>query len=259
MIRRLPVLFIACLAVSAFAQGNRLGSPSGFGNVNYPGTGHPPANGSGFGNVNYPGVGRAPQFRLPGAITDPTFANRLSSTVRGYPPYTGVARGVAHPSHGRQVIVPVPIIMGGYYPYDSGAGAAYQDPGAAQMQQAAPPPVVIVNQAYRPAADYPDDMPSATIRRYDSPVHPMPDPNDSNAQDRPQRRTRSVDDDKATIYLIAFKDHTILPSLAYWVEGDTLNYITEQGTPNRASLSLIDRDFSKQLNRERQVEFNLPE
>ena len=75
----------------------------------------------------------------------------------------------------------------------------------------------------------------------------------------PARRVRSADDDKATIYLIAFKDHTILPSLAYWVEGDTLNYITEQGTPNRASLSLIDRDFSKQLNRERHIEFSLPE
>jgi hypothetical protein len=260
MICRLPVWFAVLIAASAFGQGNRLGSPSGFGNINYPGTGHPPANGSsGFGNINYPGTGRPPQFRLPGAITDPSFAARLGSTVRGYPPYGGVARGTAHPSHGRQVIVPVPIIVGGgYYSYDGSAG--YQDQGGApvqqQYQQAAPPPVVIINQAYRPAPEYPDDMPSATIRRYDTPVHPLPDPND--VQEQPARRTRSADDDKATIYLIAFKDHTILPALAYWMEGDTLNYITQQGTPNRASLSLIDREFSKQLNRERQVEFSLP-
>ncbi len=262
MISRLPVWFVAVVAVTAFGQGNRLGSPSGFGNVNYPGTGHPPASGSsGFGNVNFPGTARPPQYRLPGAITDPSFAGRLGSTVRGYPPGTGISRGAAHPTHSRQVIVPVPIIVGGgYYPYDGSAGYTDQNGQPVQQQQqyqqAAPPPVVIINQAYRPAADYPDDMPAATIRRYDSPVHPMPDPND--VAEQPARRVRSADDDKATIYLIAYKDHTILPALAYWIEGDTLNYISEAGTPNRASLSLIDRDFSKQLNRERRVDFNLP-
>jgi hypothetical protein len=42
------------------------------------------------------------------------------------------------------------------------------------------------------------------------------------------------------------------------MEGDTLNYVTQQGTPNRASIDLIDKPFSRQLNRERNVEFNLP-
>jgi hypothetical protein len=257
MIRRLPVLFAAFVVAGAFGQGSRFGSPTGFGNVNYPGTGHPPANGSGFGNVNFPGTGHAPAPRLPGAITDPGFAARFGSTVRGYPVYTGVARGAGHPAHGRTVVVPVPIVIGGYgygYPYDQGAGSYYQDQGA--VQQVAPPPVVIINEAYRP--EYSDDLPQATLRRYDAPVHPMPDPNDLNTESQTVRRARAATDDKATIYLIAFKDHTILPAVAYWVEGDTLMYISEQGSPNRASLSLIDRDFSKQLNRERQVDFNLP-
>jgi hypothetical protein len=84
-------------------------------------------------------------------------------------------------------------------------------------------------------------------------VHPFPDPNE------PKQETAARPPDQApTIYLIAFKDHTILPALAYWVEGDTLNYVTENGVPNRASLALIDKDFSKQLNSERSVEFNLP-
>jgi hypothetical protein len=267
MIRRLPVLFAACVVAGAFAQVH-FTSPSGFGNVNYPGTGYPPANASSYGNVNFPGTGRPPGGFLPPAIS-PALVARAGSTARAYPVYTGVARGAAHPAHSRAVVVTVPVVVGGYgygygygYPYDPSAGGYYQDPGTAQ--QAAQPPVVIINESYQPETanpvvrDYPGDMPQATVRRYDAPVHPMPDPNDLNAETQAARRARSAADDKPTIYLIAFKDHTILPALAYWVEGDTLMYISQQGTPNRASLSLIDRDFSKQLNRERQVDFNLP-
>ena len=50
----------------------------------------------------------------------------------------------------------------------------------------------------------------------------------------------------------------IFPAIAYWVEGDTLNYITVQGAKNSVSLDLVDRDFSKQINKERKVEFGLP-
>ncbi len=127
-----------------------------------------------------------------------------------------------------------------------------------EQQQPVTPPVVIINQSYRPEAvnpvvrDYSDaDLPP-TVRSYDAPVRPMPEPSDL-------KKTSRVDEQQATIYLIAFKDHTIFPALAYWIDGDTLNYITQQGTHNRASLSLIDKAFSKQLNRERSVEFSLPE
>ena len=61
------------------------------------------------------------------------------------------------------------------------------------------------------------------------------------------------------IFLIAMKDHTIYPAIAYWVENDTLNYITEQGVRNRVSLGLVDRDFSVQLNKERDIDFALPD
>ena len=59
-------------------------------------------------------------------------------------------------------------------------------------------------------------------------------------------------------YLIAFKDHTIYAALAYWVEGDTLHYVTNQNTHNQVSLDLIDRDLSMRFNRERNVDFHLP-
>ena len=41
-------------------------------------------------------------------------------------------------------------------------------------------------------------------------------------------QTRSADD-QPTIFLIAMQDHTIRPVIAYWVQGDTLNYITMAG------------------------------
>jgi len=42
------------------------------------------------------------------------------------------------------------------------------------------------------------------------------------------------------------------------VEGGTRHYCTTEGSQNRASRSLVDRDFSTQLNNERHVEFKLP-
>ena len=138
-------------------------------------------------------------------------------------------------------------------------------PPQVMQQQPVSPPIVIINQGYRPETanpvvqDYSNQQPpaeSSGITTYTAPVHPFPDPNDA-VQPSRQAATPAADR-PPTIYLIAFKDHTILPALAYWVEGDTLNYVTENGVPNRASLALIDKAFSKQLNTERSVEFNLP-
>lgn len=270
---RLTVIGAAFFAAGVFGQVTT--APSHYGSF------------TGFGNINYPGVGHAPTMIYPN-IFNSSFPSRLGGTVRGYSrsPVAGSARGVAHPGgHSRQVIVPVPIVVGGgYYPYDAPpagyaplgqtsmgftpmgyAPAGYADPGAVPMPQQQPvtPPVVIINQSYRPeqvspvVRDYSEaDLPpagSGGLRSYDAPVRPMPEPSEA----RPARKT--VSEEKPTIYLIAFRDHTILPALAYWVEGDTLNYITEQGTPNRASLSLIDKAFSRQLNGERSVEFSLPD
>jgi hypothetical protein len=64
--------------------------------------------------------------------------------------------------------------------------------------------------------------------------------------------------DQATIYLLAFKDHSIVQALGYWMEGSTLHYVTMDHDLNQASLDLIDRDLSQRLNSERGVEFRLP-
>jgi len=59
-------------------------------------------------------------------------------------------------------------------------------------------------------------------------------------------------------YLIAFKDHTIYSAVAYWVQGDTLHYFTDGNTHNQASVSLVDRDLTRQLNQDSGMEVKLP-
>jgi hypothetical protein len=185
---------------------------------------------------------------------------RSGGAGRG-PVRQGVPPRVAH-NHSGTTIVPYPVFYGGYYydpslygngyatgyadpqaagpdgGYNSGYAAGYGgDPGAGQS------PVVIINQGFRP------DTANPVMHDYsNTPLPPGP-----SAQGQPMQP-----DDQPTIYLIAMKDHTIFPAVAYWVDGDTLNYITAEGSQNRASMSLVDRDFSTQLNNERHVEFRLP-
>jgi len=206
-----------------------------------------------------------------GAFAQPQPGPSFGSFGKSLPPINRVATGpghipvpppAAHLQYSRTVIVPYPVYYGGYYSgfdapppaygygYDPSAqgyaqsapGYPYNgDPGYADLNQS---PVVIINQNYRP--DVPmAPPPDSTVRRYETPTHPYD--NQVAAPDAPP-----------TIYLVAMKDHTIFPALAYWVEGDTLNYITTEGSHNRATLDLVDREFSRQLNEERHVEFKLP-
>jgi hypothetical protein len=62
----------------------------------------------------------------------------------------------------------------------------------------------------------------------------------------------------AAIYLVALKDQSIHAATAYWVDGVMLHFITSQGAHEQVRLDLVDRDFSVELNRERNVEFRLP-
>jgi hypothetical protein len=83
-----------------------------------------------------------------------------------------------------------------------------------------------------------------------------PDPPPSSAQIRqyPQNQEPS----REPLYLIAFTDHRITAALAYWVEGDTLHYVTREHEQKQVPLDGVDRAFSEQLNRDRRVEFRLP-
>jgi hypothetical protein len=129
------------------------------------------------------------------------------------------------------------------------------DEPPAQPAPEQPPQTVVVQQppmAPAPAA------PTVIINQYFKSDMPAGGPEQIGYQGPPPSAPAAArPDDKPTIYLIAMKDHTIMPALGYWVEGDTLTYITSQGNKNSVSLTLVDRDFSKQLNDERHVEFSL--
>ncbi|HTS74704.1 MAG TPA: hypothetical protein VMG40_00785 [Bryobacteraceae bacterium] len=150
---------------------------------------------------------------------------------------------IAHPAHAWGYLVPIPVYYGaGYYGYDPSVPLSAQSAPAYDANPSnyasSQSPVVVINQAYG-NPDNPDGPPpDAGYSNFEAPV-PAHDP-------------------EPTIYLIAMKDHSIVAAVGYWVQGDTLNYITEDGNQNQVSLALVDRDFSKQLNDDRHVEFRLP-
>jgi hypothetical protein len=154
------------------------------------------------------------------------------------PPPSGFRPGPVRPPmpvrpyYPRTGAVPYPVFIGGgYY-------AAPSDYGYAN-----PAPVAMVNQ------DFQTDSVNPSIVDFSNVPQAEPAANtDENG----------LRDDQPTIFLIALTDHTVVAAIAYWVDGDTLNWVSRDAKQNRMSLSLVDRDFSKQLNDERHVEFKLP-
>ncbi|HWP85461.1 MAG TPA: hypothetical protein VNN17_09745 [Terriglobia bacterium] len=57
--------------------------------------------------------------------------------------------------------------------------------------------------------------------------------------------------------LLAFKDHTVLIVVDYWLEGDWLYYALEPGQRLSVPLDRLDQPLTQQLNRERGVAFVL--
>jgi len=244
---RLIGVGIVFLFVSLSAFGQRNGPYSSLG---------------GFGNVVYPGTGHAPNSAL---YLNNSFPVRLGNTVAGYAPhsYPANAPRVSHGNHARGVVVPYPVFIGnGYYGgYAPDPNYAVPPPDAqADMVGPNGAPSVVINQNFVPdhanpmVQEYGDQgQPQSGMKLYQSPTNPYAD-----QQVAQVRRPAPAPDDQPTIYLLAFKDHNIVPALGFWMEGDTLHYVSVDKSMNQASLDLIDRDLSQRLNDERGVEFKLP-
>jgi len=71
------------------------------------------------------------------------------------------------------------------------------------------------------------------------------------------QRQESVSGEPVT-YLIATRGGSVESCVAYWVEGRTLHYVTRDHAMHETPLESVDREYSEQLNRERQVTFRLP-
>lgn len=234
-------LIIAVLAIvsPAFAQGhfNPIGSG---GNVVHPG----------IPSAGAPGTGRLGA----GGQRGGGFGDRRGG---------GFGRG------GRVGIVPYPVAIDPFYggyggPMGYAGSGFYQpEPGyydpiwgiynpgpadyAGQPQQPQSPTVVI-NQNFQPDTIHP------VLRDYSNVQ--LPDPTFKRVVGPPD--TAPAGNDQATIYLIARKDHTIIPVLGYWMDKGALSYVTVDSVIGRVPLDQVDREFSQHLNDERHVEFQLP-
>ena len=210
---------------------NTYGTTTGFGRVLYPGTGHPPPIGNTF------------------SITDPTFPSRLGATVGGF------SGSRFRRSREGAIAIPYayPVTVGGYYGVggygygDNGYGYGDQQPNVTIINPPQQTPQVIINQNFVPERATP------VIREYGD------DSADGvHVYEAPGREAVDTSGDGASYYLIAFKDHSIYSAFAYWIEGDTLHYVTPQRVHNQASLSLVDRELTDKLNRDRNMQVKLP-
>jgi len=222
---RSAVVLSAFIAVSCFAQqSGRSVSPGGHASA---AAGHSnTAYGRGHGNAPTHGVNSGRRYS------------------QGFNKYRPAA----------PVYIPVAVYGGYGLPY----GLNYSDP--ASDQSAPPPPEstpdVIVNPDYVPdranpmIQEVPDTQSDGQngVESYQAPGPPPVDPS-SDAVSEP---------DQPTIYLIAFTDHTIVPALSYWTDGNILKYVNMDHSINQASLDLVDRDLSRLLNEQRNMDFLLP-
>lgn len=179
--------------------------------------------------------------------TGPVFAGSGRVPAAGARPYNYGAR----PPHVRAAggVIYVPYAAGGYQyygPEDYPAPVMYPN----QQGQA---PTVIINQNFIPQTASP------VIREYmpdeSGGIHIYQPGAPAAAQEEPQQQSGAQENPN---FLIAFKDHTIYAAVAYWVEGDTLHYVTSGNRHNQVSLDLVDRELSARLNGERNVDFRLP-
>jgi hypothetical protein len=137
-----------------------------------------------------------------------------------------------------------------YYPYGAYAYApSYYDSYPYDYGYAAPAP------AYQSSPNVTVVYPSQAQQPQYERVAPVTHEYDEYGQEvgRPSNPSGSP------IYLMAMKDHTIQAAASYRVEGRTVHYVTLQHEAKQVSLDSIDRELSAQLNRERRVDFQLPQ
>lgn len=193
---------------------------------------------SGFGNVVFPGTGGPPRVRS-------------SSGIRANPPRRGSGGHQGHqggPGRGA-LIVPWVVPVGGYYPYAE-PEPVQQEPNVTVVVPQQPPAQVIINQNFAPEAPA-----RPVVREYE--VDPSGNGNIYESRRREVETTAAPPEERRS-YLLAFKNHTIYIAFTYWLEGDTLHYVTNDGIHNQISLDLVDVALSTKLNRERAVDFHLP-
>jgi hypothetical protein len=150
---------------------------------------------------------------------------------------------------------------GGWWPYYSGYGLGWAGGAWPAYYDYAYPGYA----GYAGYANY-DPSPNVTVvypqqQQQQAPVYVQPAPSRGVTREYDQygQEVRRDATTGSPVFLIAFKDNTIRPASAYWVVDRTLHYVTLQHEEKQVSLDAIDRDLSLRLNRERRIDFNLPQ
>ena len=224
-----------------FRPGALVAPPTGYGNINHPGLGYAP-NTPGIGVPLSTGIQPLPTINQP--LIGPI---RPGVTNFGRPPRHGKRYRSRYPSRYRSyynyggsygaggvAVVGVPVVVSGYgyYPQQPQVIIVQQPPYQGQFQAQEPPrhmpgQILTERQAQERGLIYETRPPLA--------------------QERPTK----------PLTLLVFKDHSIYAVSEYWKEGDSICYVTSYGSQNCVSLDLLDVEFSKKLNEERSVKFEL--
>ncbi len=143
-----------------------------------------------------------------------------------------------------------------YWPGYWGYGAGWWDSGLWDY------PYYDTGYAY-PPYDYSDQQPPVVIYQTGAPTAygPPPPPVHSEIREYPETPPTATirPAGEPPIYLIAIKGQdNILAGIAYWVEGDTLQYVNLQHVQKHVPLSTVDRALTTRLNHERNTDIVLP-
>jgi len=233
------IFLAALLAASGFSQQ----ATRNFGSVIFPGgtSATNPNITRSFGSVVFPG-GSPTSSPVRSGL--PLYTPRPAST--GGNSFTGNGNSFRHSSGSGRGGRSTPTVYA--YPVYVGGGGYYGEPeaqvGAPQAQQPNVTVVMPPREEVRPIIIQMGPEGEYRRSRQAEPAAFEPAPS------QPETETPN--------YLIAFKDHTVYSSVAYWFDADTLHYFTKGNTHNQASVSLIDRQLTERLNREMGNDFKLP-
>ncbi len=208
------------------------------------------------------------QSRGPGL--PPPVAVRSAGALGGSYAGQGISRplgGIAPPSYQSGARpAPTPTPNGGYRYY----GPVYYVPNVIDVESA--DTSHSANAAYHPAHEpvQPASLGRATSAVQFSGVAPAAQPqtvivNQYFGKDGPENTTKvsaSTSAGEASVareyYMIAYRNRNVVTALAYWLDGDTLHYVTAENAHNQSSLALIDLEMTTRLNADREVPFVAP-